>query len=1195
MFNPRYILHIADLHIGSGLRSVEYRKVFDNLFMAIETHPGREQMMVVIAGDIFHHKTRYSGEDIEDFNYLMNGLKKRPIIIIPGNHDANLNAKERTDLISPLITPNIHYWKQSGRYNLHGIDFYHISVFDDSTVTEIDTMAPTLQNTIVLYHGMINEAKFGSFTAKDTRISSNIVTSCRLLIAGDIHQHQFIATNAAYSGSLIQQNSSESTTKGVVIWDLTNNTGRFIQIENNSGFIRMDLRGKSKAVVERELANLVIPNDILKVSIITDVGDLDIDEQIAAIKNKTGQVDRVNRCFQQTISPSSDITETLGEILLAAGATEDQFDEIVTMHAGKIGSYECKKWHVGAMQWDNMFRYGKGNSIDFTKLAGGISGVIAPNCAGKSSIIDILVFGLFGEHIRGDKKSMINVDAKDSRIRVDFMVNDKKYYVERKDDSGKHTKIILCREDGNIHDQTQWTNITEIAVDSTYRKIKQMIGSLDQFYATGLYYDSINDIIKMSKSDRMKLLPELFGLVDNEIILKDIKAKMKLAKDKIAILVKPRMEDPQAELDSLKGRLESTADTRIITAKSLEDTNKSIDETKNKLLGLRSRSHVAKELAQTISSAESMINKLDNIHVETEVKFAEPIHLKPDELKMLRQLVTTITEPSNDLSVKIAVIKSTGAQKYLSVDIVSLMGLKAKLEQTRNTINVKNTQVERMQIENTEEIQKEVAILEKASAIKIPTVNTEYLTSLRNRRNKLADESTLKFNPDCTNCGENKICLNKELATVEEELKIAEIDATKIKADIVKKTEQLRCINERRTVQTLALNQIIANNTQVTRLLQLENEISDLDKKITAYNLNHDNIEQLKILERQLVVARNKELAAEKLNKLYQYEQYVQCTTRDKLQLDILSCGRSRIALEAELKTIDDHFIDHEYLEVLLQRKLTFESELSTADKLLGSTVAVINTVKKELEIKTNYDLQFPQLTADYAKYKLYADAIGSTGLRIAIIRRNIDRVMLYTNNILSSVANFAIKCEITDSTIDIYLVENETSRPIALASGFQKFVISISLRMALINVLPSSSDFIMIDEGFGCMDALNTHKLADLFTSIAASNKFTFIISHIDELTNLINLPLFIQHTGKSGQTSFISNRIDTTNPLSAGSELAEVKLIDDVTAWKEAREAIVIGSNNIMCPCGSLVARRSIITHNKTLKHKKYLETQK
>ena len=44
-------------------------------------------------------------------------------------------------------------------------------------------------------------------------------------------------------------------------------------------------------------------------------------------------------------------------------------------------------WSLQSLEWDNLFNYAEGNTIDFTKLEG-IVGIFGKNYSGKSSIVD---------------------------------------------------------------------------------------------------------------------------------------------------------------------------------------------------------------------------------------------------------------------------------------------------------------------------------------------------------------------------------------------------------------------------------------------------------------------------------------------------------------------------------------------------------------------------------------------------------------------------------------------------------------------------------------------------------------------------------------------------------------------------------------------------------------------------------------
>jgi len=134
------ILHVADLHIGASDREQVYREAFDALAkMAERASTGVKHFFILIAGDVFHKKTQYSGDDIENFHYLMRVLARWNILMIAGNHDVNLARDGATDLLSPLVRhyTNITYWRNTIITTYNDVLFYHVGMNDSASSADI--------------------------------------------------------------------------------------------------------------------------------------------------------------------------------------------------------------------------------------------------------------------------------------------------------------------------------------------------------------------------------------------------------------------------------------------------------------------------------------------------------------------------------------------------------------------------------------------------------------------------------------------------------------------------------------------------------------------------------------------------------------------------------------------------------------------------------------------------------------------------------------------------------------------------------------------------------------------------------------------------------------------------------------------------------------------------------------------------
>ena len=105
----------------------------------------------------------------------------------------------------------------------------------------------------------------------------------------------------------------------------------------------------------------------------------------------------------------------------------------------------------------------------------------------------------------------------------------------------------------------------------------------------------------------------------------------------------------------------------------------------------------------------------------------------------------------------------------------------------------------------------------------------------------------------------------------------------------------------------------------------------------------------------------------------------------------------------------------------------------------------------------------------------------------------------------VSSLNNLNIKLDsIAAPTLNIKLADSikNDSIPIEHCSGFEKFVISISIRIALSILSPTHSmNLMMIDEGFGVFDNRHNKQLLKMLEPLQSIFKQIFIITHINEL----------------------------------------------------------------------------------------------
>jgi len=243
------IAHLADIHIRKLHRFVEYRKVFKQLYKQLKR---LKPDLIYIGGDVVHGKLDTSPEEVRMVaNFFLSLCKIAPTIVIPGNHDCNLNNKSREDTLSPIIDlvkkidPHLHYWKKSGVYTYENVDFGVMSIYDRDkggnqlTIGLPDPTKFTNEHKVALFHGGVDKHEYdNNFVVRDEHVKIETFDGYDVVLLGDIHKRQFLndEKTIGYPGSLIQQNFGERPSHGFLLWGLETKKAEYHPVKNDYGF-----------------------------------------------------------------------------------------------------------------------------------------------------------------------------------------------------------------------------------------------------------------------------------------------------------------------------------------------------------------------------------------------------------------------------------------------------------------------------------------------------------------------------------------------------------------------------------------------------------------------------------------------------------------------------------------------------------------------------------------------------------------------------------------------------------------------------------------------------------------------------------------------------------------------------------------------------------------------------------------------
>lgn len=193
------IVHTADIHIRTFRLHQEYTEVFETLIKELKKFREeyeREELRIVIAGDLVHQKIVISNEQLVLGTSFILALEKiAPVIIIAGNHDLLENNKDRMDSITPMVMllpdSNVNYFKESKCYLDDNIVWCVYSIFEENKRPNIEAARQEFgddKTYIGLFHAPIINAKTDIGYEFDHGAELEIFEGCDMVMLGDIHK-----------------------------------------------------------------------------------------------------------------------------------------------------------------------------------------------------------------------------------------------------------------------------------------------------------------------------------------------------------------------------------------------------------------------------------------------------------------------------------------------------------------------------------------------------------------------------------------------------------------------------------------------------------------------------------------------------------------------------------------------------------------------------------------------------------------------------------------------------------------------------------------------------------------------------------------------------------------------------------------------------------------------------------------------
>jgi DNA repair exonuclease SbcCD ATPase subunit/DNA repair exonuclease SbcCD nuclease subunit len=554
------MIHISDIHIRPLQRHEEYREVFSRVYTSVARLAKQEVSVIVVTGDLFDHKSVFKPETFKMCrDFLKNLGRISPVIVIAGNHDMMEHNTTRMDSLTPIIDdiPGVNYLKMSGYYrSVHTGDCFVVSSLYDKMFLHCPENSES--SVICLYHGDLTGSPAPAPAPEDagkdqsTRYrTKDDFNGFDAVLLGDIHQHRVFQNDRgaymSYAGSLIQQNHGETLDgHGFLVWR-RGEKNRWCHpthhpVKNDYGFV--DILCEDGVWVN---SDILMPKHCYARLLIRDCTQTQLELITAEVKRSVPEdgslvitkkhAVSVNRAEEAEVTPDPDQERKDDEIDLILQQAKDQGMDgakLVDLHREYQGQVDqtitmsTSVWRPVWAEFKNLFGYG-GGAVNYIRFKRGLTSISAGNACGKSSVVNSLLFGIFGRVPLNPSNSSATYDVVNNRetggyIKILLNHGGVYYLIERCSckPKGKTTAADLQRLtkfdftcevwESNLNGD-KLVNRSDVRQNNNDKFIVELVGDIDSFSLTNLLNkESSLDLLSMTPAEQVRTLKTLFKM-----------------------------------------------------------------------------------------------------------------------------------------------------------------------------------------------------------------------------------------------------------------------------------------------------------------------------------------------------------------------------------------------------------------------------------------------------------------------------------------------------------------------------------------------------------------------------------------------------------------------------------------------------------------------------------------------------------
>ena len=769
----------------------------------------------------------------------------------------------------------------------------------------------------------------------------------------------------------------------------------------------------------------------------------------------------------------------------------------------------------------------KFRKLDLTlEFPEGMMIIKGPNEAGKSTILEAVLYALFGKTTRGTKDLAINHRSKTARVKLVFSVDDRKYLVERVLRKGEvsEARVYELLPNGARSPKAS-------SVKRTNEFIEKLLGGLsfNEILVTNVVAQKeLTKLVEMKGQDRDKIVNALLGLESvNKAVEKLQQERREKRKD---------LESKQILLSEVHKRLEAYRhDLEDLKVKSEElvKTEEKLLKSKVELGKIEQLYIIMKKYKEALSRRREIEARIEGLKKSQETRrsslsqILQRIKLKKEEAERLKQLLKNIDSQVVKLREQLEKLKDLdNVQKKLKEarEILNeIDNTKARILETEKRINEIEKELEDLEgkisgyevkWQEYQKLSKEIEKTKPSLVIFILLASLSILGLLNTALfslgfTALAYYSVIQFKKNKLN--EKAMLMKDELSGYEKTKTI--IEQKKLELERLKSMlEKLHDSIETSKNKLRTYIEEIPQKYKLESWASIEDLIASIDAKVSM--LQNEKIEAGKRLS-QLEASRDeiKDRLSLVISEINDFE-----ARRKELEDEIRSNAQIIIQLEKDLISIEfpslpENLEFSEELYAELENKYTLLN--ANVHALKGEVEQLrrqIEELKKRIEDNKNVEEEYKKLYLEVEELKklVQAQNLAIDSLRkIAehIRERFLPAIQSNMNQIISIITGGRYKAVRLDSKYNIKVFDSDAGKFIEkdIFSGGTVDQLLLAMRLAFIlSLLPETKKmyprFLFLDEPLASSDSNRRKNILNLLTkTLNKQFRQIILITHLD------------------------------------------------------------------------------------------------